>query len=475
MTSAADESAGGAVLAPPKARAARSSYERRRNRIALLIVLFFVLLPAEGVLRKWILNPIQQPLVLIRDPILLWIYWEYLGLSRRKPMWIVYWVAASVFALVFALIQYAGNPLPVLVYLIGYRAYLMYIPLAFIIRDLWRPADTRRWILVCLWLSIPIGLLVVAQFSSPVASPINKGLLDDISDIRGRFLVVEDIVRTYGPFTFTQAQSTYAALMVAVIVIGWERRNAFRLPFPLLLAASVATATMGALSGSRTFFGGALLILAAFGAAALTAPRLSRSASRLIAAVLFTGLFILVFMFVFPTSFAAMTERQSDAVAAEGSTFDRAIGMFSLGPNDLSETPVLGAGMGAGSNAASYLVNNGTVVDWYLGEYEWPRIIQELGPVVGLAFIAFRVWVFLWLGWLALQKNRQTGDASALVMFGFSSYLVVLGQVVAQNQLLSFCWFSVGITLALSRIPRAWARLPPRLGAPLRKSKGVVQ
>jgi hypothetical protein len=421
--------------------------------------LFFALLPIEGILRKWVLNFIEQPLVFIRDPILLLIYWEYLSLPRKKEIWIIYWILASVFALILALIQYVTNPLPILVYLIGYRAYLMYIPLAFIIRAIWRPADTRRLIVLCLWFSIPIGLLVAAQFFSPVASVLNKGISDDVE---GRFVVIEGIVRTYGPFTFTQAQSTYATLMVAVMVIAWDQRKAFRLPLFLLVSGSLATATMGALSGARFFFGGAILVLLTFIAAAFTTPKVSGVATRLAMAAGGTGFFIVVFIFVFPSSFSALSQRQNDAVFQEGSTISRAFGMFSLGSNSTSDTPLLGYGMGAGSNAGSYVANKGELVYWQLGEYEWPRMIQELGPIVGLAFIAFRVWAFIWLGWLALSSNRKWGDASALIMFGFAGYLVLDGTITGQNQILSFCWFSVGITLALSRRPLITLPAPRR-------------
>src|SRR4051812_46385375 len=87
-----------------EAQVAQSS-ERLRSRIANLTLIFFLLLPLEGLLRKWLVNSIQQPLLFIRDPIILWIYWEYFRLSGFKRRWMIALGAASIFAACFAFIQ----------------------------------------------------------------------------------------------------------------------------------------------------------------------------------------------------------------------------------------------------------------------------------------------------------------------------------------------------------------------------------
>lgn len=421
-----------------------------------LILIFFLLLPLEGILRKWIIPNIEGIAGFIRDPVLLLIYAAYLARLRQVPTWLKLYLgsagALTAYAVFFGIV---GNYNPA-VTLLGLRAYILYVPLGFIMADAWTQADVRRFLIVCLWLSVPIALLVFIQFSSPVTHWINKGTSDDI---KGRFTVAFGIVRPYGPFTFVQAQNTFAAMMTALWLIAWEKRRAFSLPPSLLLGGGFATLTMGALSGGRTYFGGAILIALAYVVAGLTSKNANQGLARLVRMVLATFAFLAVFIVVFPRSFEAMTIRQAEAVAIEGSTLDRALSGFTDMLEPIQTAPFFGHGLGAGSNAALRLSGESSFI---YGETEWGRIINEAGPLIGLLIILARIGFTVWLGWHCLSVNRRTGDGTPLILFGFCGYLTLIAQTTGQNQLLSFCWFSVGLTLCLCRL--AEMRLRP--GAP---------
>jgi hypothetical protein len=117
----------------------------------------------------------------------------------------------------------------------------------------------------------------------------------------------------------------------------------------------------------------------------------------------------------------------------------------------MADAPLFGHGAGAGSNIGSYLIHNGETLNWSLGEYEWPRIIEELGAIVGSWFLAFRVGLCTWLLAISIRASRKLGDEGALVLFGFSGPLLLTGTITGQNQILSFCWLFVGLTIALAR------------------------
>ncbi len=419
-----------------------------------LALLFFLLLPAEGVLRKWLFVNFESIIGFVRDPVLLLIYISYFSRLRRVPVWLRLYIffggALTVYALTISLI---GNIHPAVTFL-GLRGYVLYVPLAFILAEVWTHADFRRFIVVCLWISIPIALLVFIQFSSPVAHWINKGTSDDME---GRFTVAFGIVRPYGPFTFAQAQNTFAAMMTALWLVAWEKRRAFSLPLPLLWAGGFATLTMGALSGGRTFFGGAILIGLAYVVAGLSSRDARQGVTRLTRIVLATLAFLFVFIVVFPRSFDAMSSRQAAAVSHEGSTLGRILSWFTDILEPMQTAPFFGHGLGAGSNAALRLSGESSFM---YGETEWGRIINEAGPLVGLLVILARIGFTVWMGWYCLAVNRRTGDGTPLILFGFCSYLTLIAQTTGQNQLLSFCWFSVGLTLCLGRL--AEMRLRPR-------------
>lgn len=450
-------------------RPARGRVPIQQRIIAGLFSAFFLLLLLEGVLRKWVLSTWEGPAAFIRDPLLLIIYFTYMlyPTARSKQVYfsLIFCAVIAIYSSLVTLLD-GGN---FIVLLLGLRAYILYIPLAFIVADCLREINFSKFLKLALWLSIPIAILVIMQFKSPVSSPINKGTSDDVI---GRFTVAFGIVRPYGPFTFAQAQNTFAAFMVALWLIAWEKRQIYVIPLTLIIGSGFSVLTMGALSGGRTFFVWALLICSAYVVAGLTAKNPMRGMVRIGRLALAGLAFILIFTVIFPKSFEAMSARQTAAVRSEGSTVNRALGAFSF-ISQLNTAPPEGYGIGAGSNAAArYLGRSG----FSLGEEEWGRLINEMGPTAGLFIIISRIALTAWLGIRALKINKLTGDATPLICVGFCSYLVLLGQITAQNQMLSFCWMSVGITLALCRFAEARHRthaVKPKLREGSRMSANV--
>jgi hypothetical protein len=430
----------------------------RSPTIGVLTAAFYLFLPLEGILRKWVFSDLEQIFGFVRDPILIAIYLVYAFRTRRSlPTWVIMYAIFAGLFVGYAFIFTVLNNTPPIVMALGIRSYILYIPLMFVVGEGLNFSDIRRIIILSLYIAIPIAFLVLLQFTEPVESWINKGTSDDIED---RFVVIAGIVRPYGPFTFTQAQAHFAALMVAVTLIAWEKRRQYAIPSPLLAAGAFSTLTMGALSGARTFFGLAALVCAAYVLAGVTAPqarqgvaRLARFASTLIG-------FFVVFVVLFPTSFSAMSQRQEEAEYAEGSTIARALEGFDIS-QQLNSAPLFGYGAGSGSNAATTITG---LEGFIYGETEWGRMVNELGTLIGPLAILFRVGVTLWLGWRCAKINRLTGDGAALILFGFSGYMLLYAQTTGQNQNLSFCWLAAGLTLSLCRLAHApAAQLAPNL------------
>ena len=162
---------------------------------------------------------------------------------------------------------------------------------------------------------------------------------------------------------------------------------------------------------------------------------------------------------VFPQAWETMAQRQTDAVEVEGSTFVRAVHMATEMMSAIGQAPTFGFGVGAGTNAGS-LCGDGEV-RFALAEYEWTQIVLECGPVFGLMVIGVRVALTVWCGVIALRANLAHGDAGPLILFGYVAPLLFYSQVSGQNTLLSFCWFSLGLLLALASTS----------SAPLRRSR----
>jgi hypothetical protein len=337
--------------------------------------------------------------------------------------------------------------------------------------EIYRRDDVVRLCRLFLVSTVPIGVLVVAQFYSPESSILNKGLGDTDEY---HFEVVSGVVRPYGPFTFSQ--SAYSVLAVAVGLIAIERRREFALSTPRLLLFLGAIGGMGVVSGARTYFASVGLVFAAYLASALTAPQAASMGRRTVFAVACVVGMALLMTVVFPQAWETMTQRQADAVAAEGSTLDRAIHMATEMISAIGQAPPFGFGVGAGTNAGVYAATGERA--FTLAEYEWTRIVLECGPVFGLMVIGVRVALTLWCGAIALRANLAHGDAGPLVIFGYVAPLLFYSQISGQNTLLSFCWFALGLLLALARTSPAPLRrsrsMPPVAGRFIARSSAEV-
>ena len=166
------------------------------------------------------------------------------------------------------------------------------------------------------------------------------------------------------------------------------------------------------MSGSRTYFASVGLVFAAYLASALTAPRAASMGRRTVFAVASVVGMALLMTVVFPQAWETMTQRQEDAVAAEGSTLGRAVHMATEMVSAIGQAPPFGFGIGAGTNAGIYAATG--ELAFTLAEYEWTRIVLECGPVFGLMVIGVRVALTLWCGAIALRANLAHGDAGPL-------------------------------------------------------------
>ena len=88
-------------------------------------------------------------------------------------------------------------------------------------------ADYRAAMRVAVWSLLLMTPLVVLQHFSPPGARINSQVDSDEADI---FLVIADVVRTTGTFSFTAGYTTYLALMAPLVfaVAGARKRAAAR-------------------------------------------------------------------------------------------------------------------------------------------------------------------------------------------------------------------------------------------------------
>ncbi len=106
------------------------------------IWIYFLLWVFEGALRKWVVPPLSTPLLLVRDPIVLWLI--FLASRRRLLSANIYYsgmVILGMLSIVTAVFLGHGS-LPVAIY--GARTMLLYFPLIFIIGRVFNEDDVIK-------------------------------------------------------------------------------------------------------------------------------------------------------------------------------------------------------------------------------------------------------------------------------------------------------------------------------------------
>ena len=445
---------------PPAAAQAQPGVQRR---IELLVTLLFWLLVGEGALRKWVAPQLSQVLFFVRDPVVLLIYWFALraGVLRGASAYLRVGLVFAVLALPLAFAQLAalGQTQLLSVVIYGWRQYFLYLPLPFIMAGTFTHEAVHRFarhVCVAVIITAP---LVFLQFHAPSGAVINRGIAEDERLQFQSFAYTGGLVRPSGTFTstvgVTELVSSSFALLLALWLTPTGRRG---LSAPLLLAGTAATAICLALSGSRAaFVHCGIVMLSALALGLATRERAVRVRAMYLPLALAAGIAVL-YPLLFPDALSAMLSRVSEAHAAE-SQFSSA-GIFGRAAYEtidfmsfMADAPLMGYGLGLGGNGRSYFTFTDAGFLARIGaESDWSRHIVDLGPVVGVLFILYRIAFTLNVFGLAWTATRRAGSPLPLLLFGYVGIGLFYGQLTGHGTVGGFLWLFLGLCLASCKI-----------------------
>jgi hypothetical protein len=421
--------------------------EQRRRRAVTLVFLVYALSLIEGPLRKWFLPELGTPLIFLRDPFVALIYaycfnYRLVAWGRMGYLWLAMAIASSLLGLV----QYLFNELNTYAWFLGVRTYWLYMPLAFVVGASFQRADVDRFLLLNMLLAIPYAALVAAQYSAGPAAWINLGVGGDDEAAVG---VAGDIVRPFGLFTYTGPNVQFTAAMVAMFLAFFL--SGARVPFrtPLLWAAGTAVGTMSVLTGSRGIYFLAAAIVAVTLVGSTIAHPDARTLMRNAGVLVFVAVAGALFSVAFPDMFAAMAIRFEVAEASEGSIWDRALGMVWEFADPLFTAPLLGHGIGVGApGVVGYL----GLPPLLYGEGDLQRNINELGVILGSAFIVLRFSTAVWLLGASVRLARSATPVG-LPLAGYAMLAIAIGQITNSPLNAFLPWLLVGLLMAAMRTP----------------------
>jgi hypothetical protein len=147
-------------------------------------------------------------------------------------------------------------------------------------------------------------------------------------------------------------------------------------------------------------------------------------------------------MQVLSDRFTGVAEAEETTIA--GGLTSRMLGGFIEGFQLLTRAPIGGYGLGIGTNGGAKFLTGRTI--FLLTEGEWGRVVLESGPILGLAFLAWRTILTLKIGLTSLRKLKE-GNTLPIMLYA-AGFLALLNGQFGQPTTLGFAVFLCGLCLA---------------------------
>jgi len=412
---------------------------------------YFLLLIFEGALRKWILPGLAAPLLIVRDPLALWLIvatWRR-GLLPANP-YLTGMTLVGVIAFFTALLLGHGS-LPVAMY--GTRILLLHFPLIFVIGRVFDRTDVERVGRVMLWIAIPMTVLIALQFYSPQSAWVNRGVGGDMEG--AGFSGAMGFLRPPGTFSFATGNAQFYSLLACFVFYFWlSPRGVNRL---LLATATAGLLASVPFSMTRTLLFQVILSLFFMLLAASRQPRyLARILPAMVAGVVVVATLSQTSLLKTPIeAFSTRIESASDQEGGvQGTLSDRFLGglVGAIAGSGSIREPFFGHGIGMGTNVGSSLLSASGDRGFLIAEEEWGRLIGEMGMVLGMAAIFIRLFLAIKIAWAGYQELAQ-GEALTWLLSSFGILALLQGQW-AQPTSLGFSILLSGLMVAALRAPR---------------------
>ncbi len=448
--------------------------EKSIQWVRRLIWTYFALLILEGALRKWLVPQFSDPLLIVRDPVVIAIYFFALrgGVFPRN-----FWVLSlgiiaflSWLVSVFVLLPYLQPKIILFVTAYGVRCNFLHLPLIFVIANVFNADDVKKmgwWILVGL---IPMALLMGVQFRASPESFINRtvglGEGEQITAGGGK-------IRPPGTFSFVSGVIYYLSYAAAFLIHGIISRTTYRTW--LLAASGLALVVAIAVSGSRSAVGSVGLVALSLLIILVLRPEAVNQFGRSLLFAIIAA-WAISHLPIFKEGIGILSDRFTDSAEASETSiasglFSRMFDEFAEGFRVFDQLPFFGFGLGIGTNAGAKFVTGSA--GFLLAEAEWARILLESGPFLGLLYICWRTVLTFRIGWLSLRA-LGSGETLPIILFSATFFALLNGQF-GQPTTLGFAVFFSGLCLASTKMGSETPLLPKAIVAPLPEPKSKIR
>ena len=406
--------------------------------IKKLIWAYFLLLLFEGALRKWFLPGLSQGLLIIRDPIVIWIYYlchakNLFPLNNKYLQRCFQWVALAV---VLSFLINRAHPLTIAY---GARTNLLHFPLIFIMARVLTFKDVLNFGKAFLVLALPMTWIVAQQFQADRFDTINIAA----GGTGHQMMTSGDKVRASGTFTFVSGIVFYYCFTVSYIIYGFLVKGTF--PKWMLYLGTSATLLAMVTAGSRAVIAECLQVLACIGFLAYFKPSEFGKIAGSIFGFSALGLILYTQLDLFQEGLEFLSLRFEEAANVEGNPIEAYFTRYYeiiVAPYYFNMwTGFFGHGLGTATRAGSAL--GGGIGG---AEISWSRQVLENGLLVGGLFILWRIWIVKDL-MMACVNGVKRGAFLAIFLFGAAAPIILFSPY-GQPTNLGFGAFGGGLCLA---------------------------
>lgn len=412
-----------------------------------VIWVYLFLLIFEGALRKWFLPSLATPLLIVRDPIAIWLTIVGWKKGWLKNGYVEIMMIASTVSFFLTLLVGHHN---LLVALFGWRIYFFHFPMIFVMGRILSRTDILKIGRFILWISIPMTVLIVVQFYSPQTAWVNLGVGGEGTAGFGGAL---GYMRPPGTFSFIAGYVAFQAVaccyLLYYLVMNDTLPAKYRFSNITLMVLVACYLLSIPMSIARTHFFQTCVILFFFGVAIIRKENLKKKFFKFIFLV-FIACIVLAITGIADTGLDAFTVRFEGANESEGGLEgvlgNRYLGGFIRGLMGF-DIPWFGYGIGLGTNAGSHMMG-GTIYSFgFNGEVEWERIVGECGIIIGWAIIGVRLLFSLKLCRVTYMKMLRCYDLLPWMLSAGMMLTVPQGQWATPTNL-GFSILLGGLTLA---------------------------
>ena len=412
--------------------------------IKKLIWAYFLILLFEGALRKWFLPQLSQGLLIIRDPIVIWIYYLCYaqGVFPLNNKYLQKCFQLVMLAVILSLLV-NGTHLFTIAY--GARTNLLHFPLIFIMARVLSWQDVINYGKAFLFLALPMTWVVAQQFQADRFDTINTAA----GGVGHQMMTSGDKVRASGTFSFVSGIVFYYCFAIAFIIYGFLVKSTF--PKWMLYLGTTATLLAMVTAGSRAVIAECLQVLACVGFLAYFKPNEFGKITGSILGFSTMGLILYTQVDLFQEGLDFLTLRFEEAANIEGNPIEAYFNRYYqliVAPYYYNMwTDWLGSSGLGGATRAGAALGGG----WGHVENSWARPIIENGIIIGGLFIFWRIWITKDLLFACIEGVKR-GNYLAIFLFGASGPILLFG-LLGQPTNLGFAAFGSGLclTAAVSR------------------------